>query len=465
MLLFVSLLIALGMGFSTCWIVRSPFRQLRRELPLLAFLSLGLGLGASSLWFFLWLVIFGPHRDAFISSEVCILAILVVLVYVRARRSKPLLPQRMQETHSRWRDLLVAPFVVALVAAAVAFFRYSAAAPHGSWDAWGAWNLRARFLYLGGTHWRDVFSPLGTMPHRDYPLLLSATVARCWTYLQNDSPSAPITIAFLFTFATAGALFCSLALLRSRSQGLIAATVLLATPFFLVLGSAQYADLPLSFFFLSSIVLLCWHGHSATPNGTLSLAGAMAGLAVWTKNEGALFLLCLLLSHFVFTVHARAWKAYGHELLPFLTGLLPALVVVAVFKLHFAWHTEFVDIHGLFHRLRDLPRYKTVVSAIGSGLLHFGAWPLSIPPFLIAYVLLLGLQQQEDRLAAKIGLATVALTGLGYFFVYVTTQMSLRWLLLTSLARLFTQLYPSALFLIFFLTRTPEEALGQTLDG
>jgi hypothetical protein len=460
MLLCISLLIAFGMGFSTCWILRSPFHPLRRELPLLAFLSVGLGLGASSLWFFLWLVIFGGHRDALITSEICILAILVGLAYARARRSKPLFSQPIQEPRSRWRCLLVAPVVIALVAAAVAFSRYSAAAPHGSWDAWGAWNLRARFLYLGGTHWRDVFSPLGTMPHRDYPLLLSATVARCWTYLQSDSPRAPIAIAFLFTFATAGALFCSLALLRSCSQGLIAALILLATPFFLVLGSAQYADLPLSFFFLSTIVLLCWHGHSPTPKGTLSLAGAMAGLAVWTKNEGALFLLCLLLSHFAFTVRVRGWKSYRHELLPLVAGLLPVLVVVAFFKLHFAWHTEFVDTYGLFHRLRDFPRYKTVVSAIGSGLLHFGAWPLSIPPFLIAYVLLLGLQKQANRLAANIGLATVALTALGYFFVYVTTQLPLQWLLLTSLPRLCIQLYPSAIFLIFFLSRTPEEALG-----
>src|SRR5579872_2023634 len=84
---------------------------------------------------------------------------------------------------------------------------------------------------------------------------------RCWTYLKSDTPHGPIAIAFLFTFATAGVLFCSLALLRGRSQGLIAVTVLLATPFFLVLGSSQYADVPLAFFFLSTIVLLCLHEH------------------------------------------------------------------------------------------------------------------------------------------------------------------------------------------------------------
>jgi len=147
-----------------------------------------------------------------------------------------------------------------------------------------------------------------------------------------------------------------------------------------------------------------------------------------------------------------------------MAGALPALVVVALFKLHFAWHTEFVDPRGLFHRLRDFSRYRVVASAIGSGLFHFGAWPLSIPPLLFAYALLLGPQKQEGRLAAKIGLATVALTACGYFFIYVTTQMALQWLLLTSLPRLCIQLYPGALFLIFLLLRTPEEALRRTPD-
>lgn len=463
MLLAISLLIAFAMGLATFGILYPP--QRRAEFPLLAFLSIGLGMGASSLWFFLWLVIFGPHRAAFIISEIAILAFLGVLAYLRAQRAKLLPPLQPAKALGRSRYLSAAAFVIALVAATVVFFRHSEAAPHGSWDAWGAWNLRARFLYLAGTHWTDVFSPLGTMPHRDYPLLLSASVARCWTYMKSDTTRAPIAIAFLFTFATAGALFCSLALLRNRSQAMIAATVLLATPFFLALGAAQYADVPLAFFFLSTIVLLCLHGYSPSGHGTLALAGTMAGLAVWTKNEGALFLLCLLVSHFALTVYTRGWKIYLRELLPLAAGLLPALGVVAFFKLHFAWHTEFVGAPGLFHRLHDFPRYTLVLGAVSKGFLHFGAWPLSILPFLIAYVLLLGLQNKEGRLAANIGLATVALTGLGYFFVYVTTQMPLRWLLLTSLSRLCIQLYPSALFLIFLLTRTPEEALGQTLDG
>ena len=464
MSLVFSLLIALAMGLCIARLLRPLDWNGAHALPLLLCLSLGLGLGTSSLWFFLWLVIVGPYRNAFIAGEIGLLTGLALLLLLLDRRSKPLSPLAAGAAQeSSWLCWLPgAAFLVSLVAAVTAFTRYSAAAPHGAWDAWGAWNLRARFLYLGGSHWTDVFAPRGTLPHRDYPLLLSASVARCWTYMQSDAQRAPILIAFLFTFAIAGELLFALSLLRSRSQGLIASTVLLATPFFLILGAAQYADVPFAFFVLSTIVLLCLHERSpGTGNRGLALAGAMAGMAAWTKDEGGLFLLCLLLSHFSITARGRGFAHYRRELAWLLAGLLPVLAVVVFFKLRFAWHTGFVSSRGFWHRLHDTSRVSVVFSAVGSAFLHFGAWSLSIPPLLIVYFLLIGRERQECRLAAKVGAATLALTALGYLTVYLTSPLPVQWLLQTSLTRLCIQLYPSALFLLFLLARTPEEALKQ----
>lgn len=461
MLLGGSLLIALGTGLAITWLLRPPACNARRELPLLLFLSMGLGLGATSVWFFLWLVLVGLRTSAFIASELISLALLGALATAYSRRSKSPAPPPPIPCSRFW-YFPAAAFLAALVAAGTAFSRYSAAAPHGAWDAWGDWNLRARFLYLGGTQWTDVFSPRGTMPHRDYPLMLSASVARCWTYLMSDAQSAPIAIAFLFTFAIAGELFCALSILRSRSQGLIAATVLLATPFFLVLGSAQYADVPLAFFLLSTIVLLCMYEHSGFASyRALTLAGAMAGLAVWTKNEGGLFLLCLLVSHFLIRLRGHSLAAYRPELRSLAAGLLPVLAVAAFFKIRFAWHTDLLVTHGVWQRLGNAARYRVVLHSFAHALLHFGDWSLSIPPLLIVYLLLVGVRRQASRVAVKIGAATLALTALGYFFIYVTAWVPLPWLLQTSLTRLCIQLYPSTLLLLFLLARTPEEALNQ----
>lgn len=461
-MLALSLFTALAMGLGIAWLLRPTSGSASREFPLLVFFSVGLGVGASSVWFFLWLTIFGPHRSKFIASEIGIVALLAMFLIFFSRRNKSILsPPEPAPPASSWLWYLPgAAFLAALLAAATAFARYSAAGPHGAWDAWGDWNLRARFLYLGGSHWTDVFMPAGTLPHRDYPLLLSASVARCWTYMKNDAQVAPIAIAFLFTFAIAGVLFCSLALLRNRSQGFLAATVLLATPFFLILGAAQYADVPFAFFFLSTVVLLCLYEHSCPGDKRgLALAGTMAGLTVWTKDEGGLLLLCLLASHLILTARSRGFTQYRRELLSLLAGLLPVLCIVVFFKLRFAWHTDFVSSHGLWHRVRDVSRYPVVFGAIGKAFLNFGAWALSLPPLLIVYVLLVGVQPRQGQLAAKIGAATLLLTALGYLCVYLTTPLPVQWLLLTSLTRLCIQLYPTALFLLFFFARTPEEAL------
>jgi hypothetical protein len=31
--------------------------------------------------------------------------------------------------------------------------------PLGGWDAWSCWDLKAKFIFLGGDHWKDVLSP------------------------------------------------------------------------------------------------------------------------------------------------------------------------------------------------------------------------------------------------------------------------------------------------------------------
>ena len=52
----------------------------------------------------------------------------------------------------------------------------------------------------------------------------------------------------------------------------------------------------------------------------------------------------------------------------------------------------------------------------------------------------------------------------GYFFIYVMTPLDLGYHLITSLNRLFLQLWPSIILLAFMIARTPEES-SPTSDG
>ena len=109
--------------------------------------------------------------------------------------------------------------------------------------------------------------------HWDYPLLLPLSIARGWNYMGGESLPVPAVMAFLFTFLTLGLLWSALCLLRSRSQGYLAAMVLMGTPFFIVMGASQFADIPLGLL------------HPGDPRPAL-LPGAVAGESPGRADPG-----------------------------------------------------------------------------------------------------------------------------------------------------------------------------------
>ena len=235
-------------------------------------------------------------------------------------------------------------FAVALVAALYSATLRILAHPYGSgWDSFAIWNLHARFLYRGNAHWRDGFTALISWSHPDYPLLLPAAIAHFWTLLGHETPMVPALLGLVFTFATAGLLFSALDILIGRASALLGGMALLATPFFIELGTWQYADVPLSFFFLATLVLL--HMHRAQfaagavdgrlSRGFLALAGITTGLAAWTKNEGVLFLCALLLSRLSRRPDRQQLPSTERRspgLTPFLLTLLPAFLYSSLFQ-------------------------------------------------------------------------------------------------------------------------------------
>jgi len=358
----------------------------------------------------------------------------------------------------RWLACIqTASFLIALLVAAIGFTRLSLASPHGSFDAWGIWNLHAKFLFLNDQHWQDGFSQNLAWSHPDYPLLVSASIARCWSYAAAENTLAPVCIAALFSIGTIGLLVSALSLLRSLSQGLLAGTILLSTPFLIILSAAQYADVPLAFFLLATIVLF---SLSRRTKRILVLAGIAAGLAAWTKNEGILFLASLLLAYVIQGLRTRHWKQHSRELGAVIAGLLPILALLIYFKSSTATYNDLFSQPGtLLHRLIDLSRYRTIFKALLSEVFTFGAWFVSIIPCVAFYVLLVGLRRNARITGNAICYVTLGLTVAGYFIIYLIAPFSLDWLLSSSLNRLLIQLWPSILFLIFIHARNPAEAL------
>ena len=205
-------------------------------------LGAGVGLGAGSLaYFFLRSASAGVSAARLFLFEAVLFSSLAYLA-MRYAKEKSLEaspePDAKAITVPRWVPGTLAALFFFLVAGVIlteVFLTFDR--PHGGWDAWAIWNLRARFLFRGGEYWRDAFSPLLSEIHPDYPLLLPGLVARGWTYLGRDAVSFPAAVAVFYTLSTIGMLASSIAILRGSSQGILAGVVLACTPIFLAAWS------------------------------------------------------------------------------------------------------------------------------------------------------------------------------------------------------------------------------------
>jgi 4-amino-4-deoxy-L-arabinose transferase-like glycosyltransferase len=274
----------------------------------------------------------------------------------------------------------------------------------------------------------------------------------------------PAALAILFTFASVGIVFSSISILRGRTQGYLAGLVLLCTPYFIIHGANQYADIPVAFFYLSTIVLLTLQDEVwEKDKGLLILAGLVAGLTAWTKNEGILFIILVIAARFAVTFRKQAVKFYLRQLLFFAAGLVPILLIIFYFKVTVAAQNGYLaplEESNLMSRILDISRYQTIGDYLIKKGLIFGNWAVAIIPLLAFYLLLLGARLDEKRKRNVIAsLSILGLMFLGFLAIYVISSRDVDWLIVTSLDRLISQLWPSIIFIFFLTVKTPEEAL------
>ena len=385
MSLALAALLCLASGFVVVclgWSRRSP---LAADILLRLSLSVGFGFGILSIAYFFSRV-FGVENLLLADAGVLAL-LLVVLVLLRLRASTANIQCVSSEAPVEsigLRRTLSAAFAIALGGAIYSAVMHTLAHPQGEgWDAFAIWNLHARFLFRGGPYWREGFSSAILWCHPDYPLLLPASVAHFWSFLGRESTAVPAVIGLLFTFSTVGVLISGLSILRGHPAAMLGGITLLTTPSFLEHGTSQYADTPLSFFYLSTIVLLAVYDHRADDDragkdskssaGVLALAGLAAGFAAWTKNEGLLFFSAIVLARCSVRVSgSESLTARLRQIPPMLLSAAPVLGVLYFFK-HFVAPVggELSEPATILHRALD------AVAALGhSPVVREGVSPL-----------------------------------------------------------------------------------------
>jgi hypothetical protein len=443
-----------------------PDRAVAWSWPLGTALGTAFGLGVSSVLLYLWMLAFGPTRR-FPLVESGLLIVVAIVGLARARWAARAAPPLGSDRAGHPRGYLMWAGGLALTAAVAAFLGLVRRQPHGEWDAWMNWDLRARMMFRGGESWSNAFSSLIPWSHPDYPLMVQSLVVRSWLYAGGETMTGPALVAATFTFGTVALLAAALFTLRSAGQAIVASLVLLSTPFFIVHGASFYGDVPVGLFFLVAFVCLALDGRHGTATRRFAvLAGLATGLAMWTKNEGVVFIPTVVAGILV-SGWASGWPRVRRRLVGFGLGLLPMLLVAASFKLRLAPRNDLLATLGIERTLGwiadprryflTLREFVTHVATFGNNGFGSATW------LLLAYVLAMGVRRREDdRLWTNTAATVLALMLAGHYVVFVTMAYDLPRLLNSSLDRLLLQLWPSALLLLFMVVRTPEEAASRT---
>lgn len=295
--------------------------------------------------------------------------------------------------------------------------------PDGGWDARAIWSLRARHLFFDAR--RAAFAPELGLNHPDYPLLLPQLVADGFRAAGGLSPWAHALPAFVFAALLVALLASGATVLTTPATGLLAGLALLGTPALLQLSLTECADVPLAAFLLGAVVLLHWRDDFRA----LVLAGCLASLGAWTKNEGLLYLLAL----------AVALAASRRRVASFLLGALPVLALLLCFKLKVAPPNDLAGdttAREVLRRLAEPLRWAAIGRALVSRLWLFESWGLAVP----AAALLLAARRRAGFAGHALLLLLAVIVA-----IYLATPRDLVEHMRTSLDRLLFQLAPCLL--------------------
>ena len=190
-----------------------------------------------------------------------------------------------------------------------------------------------------------------------------------------------------------------------------------------------------------------------------------------------MFALIVTVSLAGMAAHAGGWRLAFKRTGWFLTGALPVLMIVVYFKTRLSPTNDLVagfSLAAASAKLLDWGRYAEIVRAFfitgisfTQGLIDVRVGMQLNPGavnilLLVVYLGLTGIRiDEKDRGGVFQTAAVLVLTLAGYFFVYVMTPLDLHYHLMTSLNRLFLQLWPSAVFLVFMAAGIPGRPLPQ----
>jgi hypothetical protein len=425
-------------------------------MGLRAGLGMALGTGVIGTAYFLALLVFDSAQCAIIASEGILVVLFAALLYGRS----PIFGRKRIKQSSNRAFFVI--FSIAAVLSGAAFILSMDTWKHGGWDAVVLWNLKARFIEISKpSALSAITNPAILGIHGDYPLLLPCLVSRGWQYADWGF-IVPASLAILFTVATVIIVVAGLREISSNGQAWIAGCILVGTPFLLLHGVSQYADIVVCCFMTATIVLYGIYDRRSKQSGGLPvLAGMAAAAAACAKNEGILFFAFIVLARFAAALIARTWIPSLREILKFTAGASFGCLTLLVYKIAYSPQNDVMSMatmQVLAANSSNARLHLEILKEFFSNL-NFGQWQLSPIPIMIVHA---AFAWRRNAVSTKIvpwftGAWALICMLLSYYAIYIICPYG-DWLARSSLNRLLLQLWPIAVFVYSAIASSRDEA-------
>lgn len=308
--------------------------------------------------------------------------------------------------------------------------------PIWEWDGLAIWNFKAQaFFIMQNIPLNFLKDPQIAFAHLDYPLLIP--LLQTWYYQHLGSVNVS-HIKIIYPLFYLSFLFVTYGILSRISKRILlsfAFTLLIGlTPYFIEFLQWNYADAPLAIFLTLSIAYLLLWGHDRK-SFDLLIGLALLGLAAFTKSEGQIILLFIVMLLTIALIFKKDWS--GLKLLIIFSIItLPLWLPWAWYARHFVLGSnngyENINVEFIKTHHDKLPIIQDAMYHELKNYLNWGAiWIL----FLATGILSLFWRPKYIFLFLSIGILVLI-----YGSIYYFSPHNLQWHLITSLNRLVVHL-------------------------
>ncbi|VAW15106.1 hypothetical protein MNBD_BACTEROID05-672 [hydrothermal vent metagenome] len=433
-LLAIPFLISLVIGFNIIQIILPKKEKISFLFHF--FLATGLGAGITAFVGFFCLAIFNKvHIPISIVINIIILLATTGLAFQKTKKEK------IQFFDFSKKSLKPLGLLIALLILMFPSWIYANFYPFGGWDAWQVWNFKAKFLFLSGENWTNMFDPILWRSSPHYPLFLPLMNVWGWSFINEASYFTPLLTSLYFTFSLLGLLYCSI---KHFSSSRLACLIILPIVFltiFTKLTTSQYADLLVGYYLLATVVCLMLSIKKKSSSFAL-LGGIFNGFLAFTKGEGLLAAgilgLLSLLYFFIINKNSKSIKNFLYFAIACAAALIPSLIFYGF------WAPDNVTFsNGILSQANQSSflRFKIIWAfyffELISGKWH-GLWILLLGGMVLAHI------KGFRRLNIIMPLFLLSYLGAITLYYQTNTHFEIAWWLSVTLTRVLFAILPIA---------------------